>query len=670
MLQNKKQYNTITAMLCDCVLKHIMYSIVKTVCKIGRSNVLHAVANEKNNNIMVRVQVVTPMHFLYYFINYCRDLNSLYDAWNSIRVYFDCLLDNFQQKNSIAFSWILCILNQILIKLGHKIMTQKHGKKDFLHLVKRTLLTLCDISVDFTTIESQSNSATDATLLPPTLFIGQPRSNSNDENQPGPQWLQRDYYASIFEHLQSRENLSHQFHAQWNAYGKRGYLFIPIVFLCKIEPFLVSLRLLASQSMHILYLSHKQDWSVPHFMSNIGMMRMNRRNANQFAISKYRLNIDSVMNAPSTPRTNTTFEVDKSSISNILSSMFANKLSQILKPNNESKSINHGFDFTLNAASTFLSSLCVAKYNFTVNSFKKECWNHFMSDDFFLCSVSSLHHWQTVIIRILDHDKSLFKYELLSAASTNVFSKYETQIKQRSNQLKRLSFVIHGGRNDQFGRYLHGILEKLVEALKSPDAPELHIQVFACLRVLLTRVDVTNLSAIWPLIITQTIRVFETQMTNKDLLLAVCKFIDTALVLLPHHFQLFKWLYVQNETIPQTTSSNDSTLNQFTIFLPQLQLLSNKIIKSKNNADEESMQKNNINTNSRYGDGFSKDNTKRRPVLLMRSIQSIHELLPFHRIVSSVDQKRSQITEVDDMFMDQLIRSDFVESDEFVNPCF
>ena len=76
-------------------------------------------------------------------------------------------------------------------------------------------------------------------------------------------------------------------------------------------------------------------------------------------------------------------------------------------------------------------------------------------------------------------------------------------------------------------RYFSLILEKLVDALKMPDAVKcylrlfhdlcatlcqflvqdiLHAQIFQCLRVLLTRVDVSNLSTVWPLIITETIR--------------------------------------------------------------------------------------------------------------------------------------------------------------------
>ena len=135
-------------------------------------------------------------------------------------------------------------------------------------------------------------------------------------------------------------------------------------------------------------------------------------------------------------------------------------------------------------------------------------------------------------------------------------------------------------------------LEKLVEGLKLGNAEALHTQIFVCLRVLLTRIHISNLAPIWPLIITETIRTFEIGQ-DKSLLLAVSKFIDTALILLPQHFQLFKWSFVQetHATNPPTprhqnrlskpSSATDvvgiGSQGTGVTFIPQLQLFSQRL---------------------------------------------------------------------------------------------
>lgn len=287
-------------------------------------------------------------------------------------------------------------------------------------------------------------------------------------------------------------------------------------------------------------------------------------------------------------------------------------------------------------------------------------------------------------------------------------------MEHRRKQLKRLAFVIHAGRRDQYGRYLNTILEKLVESLKIPSATRLYSQVFVCLRVLLTRIDVQNLSPIWPLIITETIRAFETS-SDKELLLSVCKFVDTALILLPQTFQLFKWSFIQNESVAELLrkhsgkgGNNQPTVNA--VFVPHLQLLAKRLerqrkkkerrrsrsrspdksqlrrasvsrspdkvsprSKRKRAAAEEEKEEEKErrpsahNRSGIFGNGISSQN-KKRPILLMRSIDDVSELIPFHRIVSSLHQRQSQSNDVDYKFLDDLIRSDFIESDHFANP--
>lgn len=259
-----------------------------------------------------------------------------------------------------------------------------------------------------------------------------------------------------------------------------------------------------------------------------------------------------------------------------------------------------------------------------------------------------------------------------------------------------------------------------MESLKIPNATRLYSQVFVCLRVLLTRIDVTNLSPIWPLIITETIRAFE-KSSDGELLLSVCKFVDTALILLPQTFQLFKWSFIQDSSVTELLRKHSASLMDpvkrehsngggvNAVFVPHLQLLAKRLehqrilkaqrrekverrrsisrSKSRSNADrsnvsdvlnkamnedvdDEDVEERKSVTHNRsgiFGNGISHKN-KKRPILLMRSIDDVSELIPFHRIVSSLHQRQSQSNDVDHKFLDDLIRSDFIESDYFPNP--
>ena len=53
-----------------------------------------------------------------------------------------------------------------------------------------------------------------------------------------------------------------------------------------------------------------------------------------------------------------------------------------------------------------------------------------------------------------------------------------SEIRERARHLKRLSFVIHSGRHDQYARYVAAIVEKLVDSLRIQQATALHAQVW------------------------------------------------------------------------------------------------------------------------------------------------------------------------------------------------
>merc|ERR1712018_60806 len=95
--------------------------------------------------------------------------------------------------------------------------------------------------------------------------------------------------------------------------------------------------------------------------------------------------------------------------------------------------------------------------------------------------------------------------------------------------------------------------------------------------------------------------------------------------------------------------------------------------KNDKNKEKEEKEDDDDDNNTEYksgifGNGLSYNNNMKRPILLMRTIRNVYELIPFHRIVSSLHQRQSQTIDVDYKFLDDLIRSDFIESNHFPNP--
>merc|ERR1712129_638068 len=140
---------------------------------------------------------------------------------------------------------------------------------------------------------------------------------------------------------------------------------------------------------------------------------------------------------------------------------------------------------------------------------------------------------------------------------------------------------------------------------------------------------------------------------GKELLLSVCKFVDTALLLLPQTFQLFKWSFIQ---VPDAS-------NKLCTFEPHLKLLTNRLERQRKNENEKE-EETKEEEQKQFGIGWNESESKKRPILLMRTIKNVYELIPFHQIISSIHQRQSKIIDIDYKFLDDLIRSDFIVDSE------
>jgi len=99
---------------------------------------------------------------------------------------------------------------------------------------------------------------------------------------------------------------------------------------------------------------------------------------------------------------------------------------------------------------------------------------------------------------------------------------------------------------DAFFPQLPTLQEKLTDAFKS-NSQELHCEAFFFLRVLILRMTNKKISNIWPLVLSEMIRIFanalkeETPQLDISVLVSVCKFLDIAMIL---GIEELEWLVV------------------------------------------------------------------------------------------------------------------------------
>jgi len=160
-----------------------------------------------------------------------------------------------------------------------------------------------------------------------------------------------------------------------------------------------------------------------------------------------------------------------------------------------------------------------------------------------------------------------------------MFVSKEQENLMRARNIKRLSFVLYSGEVDLYQSHLSWIQEKLVEALKLPDAYPVYVEVFHCLRILMLRISPRRLVSFWPVIFTElvhgislalllsrsrSLRMLTKQLSYKQmrifgypnktptqapLLLAACKFLDVALLASAEEFKLCEWMWVDDTPI-------------------------------------------------------------------------------------------------------------------------
>ncbi|XP_072542477.1 protein DOP1B isoform X2 [Salminus brasiliensis] len=224
---------------------------------------------------------------------------------------------------------------------------------------------------------------------------------------------------------------------------------------------------------------------------------------------------------------------------------------------------------SFSAGAQLLSSL--SGYAYTKRAWKKEVLELFMEPMFFTMEPSCACHWKSIIDHLLTHEKTMFK-DLMSMQSSSL--KLFNSAEQKPMLLKRQAFAMFSGETDQYHLYLPLIQERLTENLRVGQTPAMAAQMFLMFRVLLLRISPQHLTSLWPIMVTELIRIYarleknllEDKESSKnkrgghekngllsfpqaelDMYLSACKFLDTAVSFPPEHmplFQMYRWAFV------------------------------------------------------------------------------------------------------------------------------
>ncbi|GAA5913260.1 Dop1p [Sporobolomyces salmoneus] len=178
----------------------------------------------------------------------------------------------------------------------------------------------------------------------------------------------------------------------------------------------------------------------------------------------------------------------------------------------------------------------------------------FADNRFFNASPATNAQWKPLIRALMAEKERLPDLigKISTVSSANIFTNRELESLSRTLSLRRLTYALYTGEKDRFLTQLPIIQEKLVDLLRSSVGDMVHAEVYLCLRVLFCRIGNQHLAGLWPVILTELLRLFESLVDRKvpdksdllQLILSACKFLDLTLVLQTEDFQIHEWMFV------------------------------------------------------------------------------------------------------------------------------
>uniref|UniRef100_A0A0G4IFE5 Uncharacterized protein n=1 Tax=Chromera velia CCMP2878 TaxID=1169474 RepID=A0A0G4IFE5_9ALVE len=193
-----------------------------------------------------------------------------------------------------------------------------------------------------------------------------------------------------------------------------------------------------------------------------------------------------------------------------------------------------------------LSSMPYSLYPACLPALKKTVLDMLNTTNFFFMDRRTLRCWAKVIHRVVLDDFQKLEMYAPPPGGLSVFSG-RSDAESRAKHLKRISMLIFSCPQDAFVAQLPSILERLVESLRVPNAPPLYEQVFLAMRVLMLCVSPQYLTPLWPVLLTELIKVLSGRpLQDPQLVLAALKVVDLASVLELPEFHLHQWIFVSD----------------------------------------------------------------------------------------------------------------------------
>lgn len=296
----------------------------------------------------------------------------------------------------------------------------------------------------------------------------------------------------------------------------------------------------------------------------------------------------------------------------------------------------------------------ISKVPGALKALKSPLSDAFWDPRFFRLSPSAAQKWRTPILALYRSDKERFLEMLgrVSAAPTaniniNIFANRHAEILLRAQNLRRLSFVIYAAGQNQFLPLLPAIQEKLVDVLRTnasshTGADIVNAEVYLCLRAMLCRFDTQHLVTLWPIVITEMMRLFDTAIeeiatVNADtaqLLLSACKFLDLLVTLQADDFQMQQWLFINDTGLTADESIEESILDRFALAIEEQQRRHVTTKQRRANAHAKTSSIDSAATSDSVT-AIQRANLRRPLLVGMTTCSNVEQLLPFLHQVNS-----------------------------------
>ena len=302
---------------------------------------------------------------------------------------------------------------------------------------------------------------------------------------------------------------------------------------------------------------------------------------------------------------------------------------------------------SLEVPSTILRLLTeITKLPGTLRAWKNAVADVFQDARFFQMSAEAGRQWQPVVSALMNSDKERF-VELVgrvtSTPSTNIFTNKEAETLSRATNLRRLTYVIYAAEKDHWLTHLPALQEKLVDLLRNGSSDPVGSEVYLCLRVLLLRFSPRHLSAFWPVIITELMRLLEGCLEEMpsdhsdvlQLVYSASKFLDLLLTLQTDDFQIHQWLFITDTVdvvYPPLDWISDSLLDRIAVLLSEKQSGTSRAHTSR----KASKAQRHVDSSNGQDDGVVAP-ARRRPLLrhMGASVATIETLQPFFASISA-----------------------------------